>query len=96
MPSKPDHSTPTRSRRTQAGAPSPSELGARIKAARKAAGLTQVEAAKRLKISQQSYSDRKRTTKLPYGMAVEMIRVLGYDPAILCPEILSSRDGGKR
>lgn len=58
MPSKPDHSTPTRSRRTLAGAPSPSELGARVRAARLAVGLTQVEAARRLKISQASYCDR--------------------------------------
>lgn len=86
----PDDSTPTRARRALVGAPSPSEIGRRIRAARKAAGLTQVEAARRLKISQQSYSSREITSRLPYGMLVEMVSVLGYDPAILCPEVASA------
>jgi transcriptional regulator with XRE-family HTH domain len=76
-----------RERRSLAGIPSPSELAARVRAAREAAGLTAAEAGAILGISQQSYSERERSTNLPYPMALELIRSLGYDPAILYPEV---------
>lgn len=83
----PNTATPTRARRHAAGCPTPSELGARVRAAREAVGLSQTEAGRRLKISQQTYAARETTTSLTYPTLLEMVRVLGYDPRILCPEL---------
>lgn len=85
----PRTATPARARRSKAGAyvPSP-ELGRRLRAARERAGLTQDQAAARLGLGRQTLAERERSTTLPYSMLLECILVLGYDRAILCPELL--------
>ena len=69
----------------------PARLGGRVAAARAAVGLTQQQAADRLGIGQTTYAAREAATTLPYGALLELVRVLGYDPAILCPELAGRR-----
>lgn len=87
----PDTATPTRARRHAAGCPAPSELGARVRAAREAVGLSASEPARRLGITYQSYQAKETKTGLTYPAIVELVKVLGYDPRILCPELFERR-----
>jgi DNA-binding XRE family transcriptional regulator len=85
---------PARARRDEAGIPSPEDLGGRVRAAREAAGLTQAQAASRLGVGATTYAEREKSTTLPYPMLLDLIRVLGYDPAVLCPEVSGPGPGG--
>jgi hypothetical protein len=38
-------------------------------------------------MGQTTYGMREQSTSLPYSMLLELVQVLGYDPATLCPEL---------
>jgi transcriptional regulator with XRE-family HTH domain len=69
------------------GRPSTAELGRRIKAERERLGLSQSEAARRLKISRGSYRQIEDVTVLQYGVLVALVRDLGMDPKALAREL---------
>jgi transcriptional regulator with XRE-family HTH domain len=70
------------------------EFGRRFKAAREAAGLTQLEAAQALGQRQPriaEYESGKRVPPIPH--LVEIVLTLGLDPRLLVPEFFRDEDG---
>jgi transcriptional regulator with XRE-family HTH domain len=68
------------------------EFGARFKAARQAAGLTQAAAAAGLGISQPRWAEYEAGVKLPPLLRLlEIIAALDLDPRLLFPEFFTAK-----
>lgn len=68
------------------------EFGRRFKAAREAAGLTQVEAAARLGIPQPRIAEYESGFRMPpLDRLTDIIEALGLNPRILFPEYFKRR-----
>lgn len=62
--------------------------GARLRAAREAMGLTQVEAAERAEVPQSRFSEWERGDRIPsWPTLVKIAATLKLDPAVLLPEL---------
>jgi transcriptional regulator with XRE-family HTH domain len=76
------------------GRPSTAELGRRIRAERERLGMTQVEAARRLRISRGSYRQIETVTVLQYGVLLALVLDLGMDAKVLAPELTDHFSSG--
>jgi transcriptional regulator with XRE-family HTH domain len=74
-----------------------SECGRGIRAARRAAGLSQGQAAVRLGVKRPSYAQYELGRRVPsWTILYELIQALDLDPAILLPEFVSGGEGRGR
>jgi len=70
----------------------PTEFGARFKAARQATGMTQAEAAAALGVAQPRIAEYENGVRVPPTLRlIEIVETLGLDPRIFFPQFFLSR-----
>lgn len=78
------------------GEPTPAEFGARLRAARVAAGLSAADAAKVLGLPPSRLFEWESGRKTPrVTAAVAAVAALGLDPATVFPELFPEKGGGR-
>jgi transcriptional regulator with XRE-family HTH domain len=73
------------------------ECARRLRAAREATGLTQGQAAERLGIKRPTYTQYEVGRRVPSWVTLyHLIEKLGLNPAIIFPEYVAAKKGGKK
>ena len=67
--------------------PKPSEIARRIRAERERLGISQLDAARRLKVQRNSYRQLEVTANPTLGTMIGLVTELGFDPRSIAPEL---------